>query len=117
MPQKISAVLLCLHAVSYGQSLFPSGLTRFAGADVSSLIGDGGTAYNAVFGRAAGLARDGAGNFYIAEPTRIRKADTRGTVTTLVSANNPASLSLDGKGNLYFIENHALIRRVAPDGT
>ncbi len=110
--------LLWFTLASFAQTLFPSGLTRFAGADTSTLIGDNGPAYNAVFNNAAGLARDAAGQFYVAESTRIRKIDTRGIVTTVASAlTRPTALALDGKGNLDFIDNNRTIGRLAADGS
>jgi uncharacterized protein (TIGR03437 family) len=117
MQAKAVALFVFALATSFGQTLFPSGLTRFAGIDTSTLTGDNGPAYNAVFDHAVGLARDAAGNFYITEATHIRKIDAHGTVTTIAQADVPSSPAPDGKGGLYFIETGRIIRRVAPDGT
>jgi serine/threonine protein kinase, bacterial len=106
-----------LTAAADSQSLFPSGLTRFAGLDNSAYTGDNGPAYYGKLRSAAALARDAAGNLYITEAARIRKIDTRGIITTVAPANNPQGIAVDSRGNLYFSENQLTIRRLAPDGT
>jgi sugar lactone lactonase YvrE len=110
-------LLVLLTSAAYPQSLFPSGLARFAGKDNSAYTGDNGSAYYSKLRGPAGLARDAAGNLYIAESARIRKIDTRGIITTLAAANNPGGIAVDSRGNLYYSENQSAIRRLAPDGT
>ena len=110
-------LLVLLTSAAYPQSLFPSGLARFAGKDNSAYTGDNGSAYYSKLRGPAGLARDAAGNLYIAESARIRKIDTRGIITTLAAANNPGGIAVDSRGNLYYSENQSAIRRLEPDGT
>jgi uncharacterized protein (TIGR03437 family) len=110
-------LLVLLPSAAYSQSLFPSGLARFAGKDNSAYTGDNGPAYYGKFRTPAALARDAAGNLYIAEAARLRKIDTRGIITTLTTANNPGGIAVDSRGTLYFTENQSAIRRLAPDGT
>ena len=110
-------LLVLLASAAYSQSLFPSGLARFAGKDNSAYTGDNGPAYYGKLRAAAALARDAAGNLYITEAARIRKIDNRGIITTLAPANNPGGIAVDSHGILYFSENQLAIRRLAPDGT
>jgi uncharacterized protein (TIGR03437 family) len=116
------------------QSFLNSGLSRFAGIDTSSLTGDNGPAYYAAFQGPYAVARDGAGNLYIGEIARIRKIDTHGVITTIAGTGVPGDsgdggaataaeinyvggIAIDSQGNLYFSEDQARIRRIAPDGT
>jgi len=116
------------------QSFLSGGLSHFAGIDTSTLTGDNGPAYYAAFQGPGAVARDTAGNLYIGEIARIRKIDTHGVITTIAGTGvagisgdgGPAtaaeiyyvgSIALDSEGNLYFSEDEAQIRRIAPDGT
>ena len=89
-------LLVLLPSAAHSQSLFPSGLARFAGKDNSAYTGDNGPAYYAKFRTPAALTRDAAGNLYIAEAARIRKIDTRGTLTKIagIAANSVAADAL-----------------------
>jgi uncharacterized protein (TIGR03437 family) len=115
------------------QSFLNGGLSRFAGIDTSMLTGDNGPAYYATFQSPYALARDGAGNLYIGEIARIRKIDTHGVITTIAGTGVPGDtgdgglataaeinyvggIAIDSQGNLYFSEDQARIRRIAPDG-
>ena len=109
-------LFVLLISAAYSQALFPSGLTRFAGKDVSADAGDNGPAYYGRFRAAAALGRDAAGNLYIGEAARIRKIDVRGIISTLAQANNPGGIAVDSRGNLFFSENQTAIRRLTPDG-
>jgi sugar lactone lactonase YvrE len=81
----------------------------------------------------AGVAADGAGNFFIIESGRIRKVGTDGIIQTIagngtvgfggdggpaVSAQiSPSHIAADSAGNIFFSEiNNHRIRRIAPDG-
>lgn len=107
------------------QSAPPSGNTGNAGNAVS--------ATDARFNRPIGLARDAAGNMYVADSGNytIRKISPSGNVTTLAgtpgssgSADGSGSaarfsflkgLSVDGAGNVYVVDGHA-VRRISPTG-
>jgi sugar lactone lactonase YvrE len=88
-----------------------------------------------------GLAVDGVGNLYVADPwnSAIRKVTPEGVVTTLAGGGTggpfqyyttvtdgpasvavlagPPSMAVDGDGTIYFVEPHSdLLRKITPDG-
>ena len=98
---------------------------------------DNGAAGSARLDRPLGVAVDSAGNIYIADTgnQRIRRVDTKGTITTVAGAGRsgyggdggpaakaqlsfPNDVAVDGAGNLYISDdgNHR-IRRVDTGGT
>ena len=99
--------------------------------------GDGGTARNARLLSPSGLARDAAGNLYIAERDnfRVRKVSPAGTITTLAGSGTggysgdggpataaqlfaPAAVAVDAAGNVYIADTgNARVRKVTPQGT
>lgn len=101
-------------------------LTVFAGTGISGYAGDGvvGGATSALLNGPTGIARDGAGNVYIADYTScvIRKVDTSGTITTIAGTagscnyngdgspatsfhlNSPYGIGLDQSGNLFIAD-------------
>jgi sugar lactone lactonase YvrE len=112
--------------------LDPSVLTRVAGSAQRGFSGDGGPATSAQLGRPSGLAVDGAGNLFIADPgvyhsgtygtDRVRKVSPDGIITTVAGGGSlwgssadggPATsaqlllsngVAVDRAGNLYFSE-------------
>jgi|GEM_PF-3499615 len=89
---------------------------------------------NALFQAPAGLAMDGGGNLYVADPPVIRKISTNGTVTTYAGQNGVwgaqngtlttatfgwiQSLAFDVSGNLYVADTgNQLIRKISTNGT
>jgi sugar lactone lactonase YvrE len=108
---------------------------------VSTLAGTGGTGFAdgpgsvATFGSwPAGVALDASGNIYVADSgnNKIRKIDSRGTVTTFAgsgatgsadgaaataSFNRPYRLAIDASGNLYVSDqSNNKIRKITPQG-
>lgn len=134
MRTALSILVVLAPCAMTAQSFLSSGLSRFAGIDTSTLAGDNGPAYYAAFQGPYAVARDPAGNIYVGEIARIRKIDTHGIVKTIAGTgvagesgdggpaiaaeiNYVGGIALDSRGNLYFSEDQARIRRIAPDGT
>ncbi len=70
----------------------PSGvITTIAGTGAAGSAGDGGPAVSAQLGRIEGVARDAAGNIYIADTSnhRIRRIDLNGIITTIAGTGTP----------------------------
>jgi len=104
------------------------------GFNVSTIAGStegtlDGTGTSAQFNDPAGIARDGAGNIYIAEAGnhRIRKIDPSGVVSTIAGStqgyadgtgvaaqfDQPSGIALDGAGNLIIADfNNNRIRKL-----
>ncbi|MGH9035110.1 MAG: DUF7594 domain-containing protein, partial [Acidimicrobiia bacterium] len=72
-------------------------ITTFAGTGSAGFSGDGGPATAARLDTPHGIAVDGAGNVFIADPPnqRIRKVDTTGRITT-VAGNGSSGYNGDG---------------------
>ncbi len=105
-------------------------ITTFAGNGKSGFSGDGGPATTAGFTSPAGIARDDAGNLYVADEFRIRRISVATGIITTVVGNGTASggdggaataaglyafgVALDSAGNIYATDvyNHR-IRKVA----
>jgi uncharacterized protein (TIGR03437 family) len=98
-------------------------------------LGDGGPAKNAYFAWPWGIALDGAGSLFIADPgaDRIRKITPDGIINTVAgtgkyghsgdngpAANaqlmSPARVTVDGAGNILVTES-LYVRKIASDGT
>jgi uncharacterized protein (TIGR03437 family) len=102
--------------------------TVVAGTGQAGFAGDNGPALAAQFANPSGVARDSAGNIYVADTgnRRVRKIDTKGQVTTIagsganvsdlvwpccgpmppappldVPINRPLLVTMDGRSNLY----------------
>ena len=111
-------------------------ITTVAGNGEEGYSGDGGPAVEARLESPSGIAVDGAGNLYIADPSthRIRKVDTSGTITTVAGTGSlgysgdggpatgarlyqPGDVAVDSSGNLYISDglNHR-IRKVDTSG-
>ena len=110
----------------FGVSIEPGAIATVAGSGVCcGFSGDNGPAVNAQIYHPYALAIDGAGNLYIADSYnyRIRKVGSGGTMTTVTGTGNsgafggdggpasgaqillPTGLTLDGAGNLYFVDD------------
>jgi uncharacterized protein (TIGR03437 family) len=96
-------------------------VTPFAGSGATGSSGDGGPAINAAFNNPAGIARDGAGNFYVSDTKgSIRKITPGGIISTFIPTGQlifPTSLNMDPAGNLLISDHIAgLIYKTTPNG-
>jgi sugar lactone lactonase YvrE len=109
----------------------------FAGTGTAGYNGDGIPANTAELNNPEGVARDSAGNVYIADPYNciIRKVDTAGNISTVAgipssctyggdggpatSANlyYPAGVAIDPSNNLYIADTYNHIIRKVSGGT
>ena len=92
-------------------------ITTFAGTGTAGFSGDGGAATAARLDTPHGIAVDGAGNVYIADPPnqRIRKVDTSGRITT-VAGNGSAGYNGDGIPATSARLNYPKGVEIGPDG-
>ena len=76
-----------------------------AGTGTQGFSGDNGPATSATLGLPQGLAVDGPGNVYFADGlnNRVRKVDTSGNISTIISTGVivPLWVALDKTGNVY----------------
>jgi uncharacterized protein (TIGR03437 family) len=118
-------------------------LSPFAGTGAVGFSGDNGLATKAVLNNPIGLARDSAGNIYLADSNefRIRTVAPNGIITTIAGSghvgylgdggsalsaylNFPHAVCLDGSGNIYIADTaNNVIRQlsisapvIAPNG-
>ncbi|HZQ49213.1 MAG TPA: hypothetical protein VFB69_02790 [Candidatus Dormibacteraeota bacterium] len=65
--------------------------------------GDGGPATSAHLSTPTGVAVDGSGNLFISDAGNhnIRKVNTSGVISTLVSVPDPRGIAVDGAGTIY----------------
>jgi DNA-binding beta-propeller fold protein YncE len=108
-------------------------ITRHAGSWPGQPLGDRGPAHRARLYEPHGIPFDGAGNLYIADRLqhRIRRVDARtGIITTVAGSGaaaargegspalqagigRPGAVTLDARGNLFFVDTAArVVRRV-----
>ena len=111
-------------------------ITTVAGNGFNNYSGDGGAAANAQLSEPEGVAVDGAGNVYIADPAnqRVRKVSADGVITPVAGAGSagysgdggpaasaqlyhPIGIALDASGNLYIADAlNSVIRAVSVAG-
>ena len=112
-------------------------ITTVAGAGEEGVSGDGGSATEARLNKPRGVAVDAVGNLYIADSDnrRIRKVDSKGTITTIAGTGDrgysgdggpateaaldqPYAVTVDAVGNIYVADSrNRIVRKVALDGT
>ena len=132
------AVAVTASGALYISDLGNNRIRKISGGVITTVAGggdgDGGPAVLAGFGYYVGsVARDGAGNLYVADPAnnRIRKVTPDGTVTTVAGSgiggysgdNGPAAsaelsgplgVAVDQAGNIYIADaNNNAVRKIA----
>ncbi len=130
---------VCAQSAPVGPVLtFTPGMTStVAGNGTNGFGGDGGPATSAQLNFPMGVARDSAGNFYIADfsNSAVRKVAVDGTITTFAGNETfgysgdggpatsaqlsfPSAVALDGAGNLYIADFfNSCVRKVDVNGT
>jgi len=93
-------------------------ISTFAGdgtdcADQTQPCGDGGPATTAQLHRPAGLAFDAAGDFFLADSTRVRRIDTHGVISTVAGSgascpSSPQSCGDGGPATAAQLQSYAL---------
>jgi uncharacterized protein (TIGR03437 family) len=94
-------------------------ITVFAGNSSYGNSGDGGAANKASLASPASLAFDSAGNLYIGDVgnLNIRKVDTSGNISTVLTGVAANSLGVDKAGNFYFVDgSSSTVRKALPGG-
>ncbi len=91
-------------------------ISTVAGTADGSAQGDGGAAAKAFAEEVVSVAGDTSGNVYVAEPSRIRKIDARGTINTIAGLGAPG-YSGDGGAATQAHVNSPDAMLVASDGT
>lgn len=123
--------LVCITVIAHGQRI-----STIAGLGSYGYTGDGLTATAAELNKAVGIARDAAGNIYIADQYNhcIRKVASSGIISTVVGSgvagfsgdggpatlarlNYPIGIAFDASGNLLIADaSNSRIRKVTPAG-
>ena len=98
-------------------------INTIAGTGTIGFSGDGGPATNAEFTAPMGICKDGRGNTYITDETRLRKINAAGIISTFAGTGSvgnsgnggPATaatfgnlidVKADGAGNVYVVERY-----------
>jgi len=112
-------------------------ITTIAGSGMSTYTGDGGPATAAGLGSLFGIARDNAGNIYLADAAYncIRKVSAAGIISTIAGGNttgaytgdggpataaklnNPTDIVVDAAGNIMIADNgNHVVRQINTSG-
>jgi len=134
MSARVCVLVACLAARGLAATGQDYAISTLAGG---SWAGDGGPATAAQLGAPEGLARDAAGNVYIADALddRVRIVTPDGRIATFAGTgmrgfsgdggpaaaaqlNQPYGLAIDSAGNVYVADlGNSRVRRIAPGGT
>jgi trimeric autotransporter adhesin len=120
--KKQNIIAVCLLLSTFGAEA--QNISTYAGNGTGGYAGDGAAATAAELNTPYGVALDGSGNLYIADGNnaRIRKVNSAGVISTFAgngigisngdggsataaSIGNPFSITFDGSGNAYIVNN------------
>ena len=94
-------------------------ISTVAGTGIYGFSGDGGSASKAALAYPYAIAFDSAGNLLIADTgnTDIRKVDTSGNISTLISGITPENIAVDSTGAIYFVDGvSSIVQKILPGG-
>jgi uncharacterized protein (TIGR03437 family) len=131
-PSLLSAALLLLPALSYGQAPPRYTITTVAGDGSAGFAGDAAAATSAKLNNPISVVLDGSGNLFIADQVnhRIRRVGTDGNITTIAgketsgydsaatvaatsALNYPCGVAVDRSGNIYIADSvNNIIRKI-----
>lgn len=95
-------------------------ITTVAGTGSYGFSGDGGSASKAALAYPYAITFDNAGNLLIADTgnTDIRKVDSSGNISTLISGITPENIAADSTGAIYFVDGvSSIVQKILPGGT
>lgn len=95
-------------------------ITTVAGTGSYGFSGDGGSASKAALAYPYAITFDSSGNLLIADlgNTNIRKVDTSGNISTLISGITPEDIAVDSTGAIYFVDGvSSIVQKILPGGT
>jgi sugar lactone lactonase YvrE len=130
----VLSIIFCL--LGYLSSIQAQTITTVAGTGVRGYGGDGGQAATSELYGPTGIATDAGGNIFVNDirTSRIRKIDAAGIITTIAGnavpgysgdggpasaaqLNQPNSIAIDGRGNLYIDDgSYYNIRKIDASG-
>ena len=113
-----------LYVADYGNSVVymitsAGKISTFAGTGTYGNSGDGGPASKAALAYPVSLTFDAAGNLYIGDEgnSNIRKVDTSGNISTVVTGVNAVGFGIDAAGYFYYVDGvSSTVRKVLPGG-
>lgn len=95
-------------------------ITTVAGTGSFGYSGDSGSASKAQLGYPYSIRFDSAGNLLIADTgnTDIRKVDTSGNISTVISGITPEDIAVDATGAICFVDGvTSYVQKILPGGT
>ena len=112
----VLSILLCANICNAQSGAI---ITTIAGSGSPGYTGDGGPASAAAIGQPYGLAIDNSNNIYFTDNAHgvVRKINSGGIISTVVTGINPEDVAVDASGNVYIADGLSYrIRKVTPAG-
>ena len=95
-------------------------ISTVAGTGSFGFGGDGASASKATLAYPYAITFDSSGNLLIADVgnTNIRKVDSSGNISTLISGITPENIAVDATGAIYFVDGtSSIVQKILPGGT